>query len=90
MLAASLTPPDIGAAETGYREALALARAFGMRPLVAHCHLGLGRLYVRTGNGEQAREYLTIATTMYREMEMTFWLQQAQAETIEPGALHSS
>ena len=44
-----------------------------MHPLVAHCHLGLGTLYRSTGDDAQAREHLTIATTMYREMGMTFW-----------------
>ena len=48
-----------------------------MRPLVAHCHLGLGKLYRRTGKREQACEHLTTATTMYREMDMRFWLEQA-------------
>jgi hypothetical protein len=52
-----------------------------MRPLVAHCHLGLGKLYRRTGKPEQAREPLTTATTMYREMGMGFWLEQAEAES---------
>jgi len=51
-----------------------------MRPLVAHCHLGLGKLYRRTGKREQAQEHLTIATTMYREMGMTYWLEKAEAE----------
>ena len=51
-----------------------------MRPLVAHCHLGLGKLYRRTGKREQAREHLTTATTMYREMGMRFWLEQAEME----------
>jgi hypothetical protein len=54
-----------------------------MRPLIAHCHLGLSKLYQRTGKREQAREHLTIATTMYREMDMSFWLAQAEAETRE-------
>jgi hypothetical protein len=45
-------------------------------PLVAHCHLGLGKLYRRTGKREQAREHLNTATTMYREMSMTYWLEQ--------------
>jgi class 3 adenylate cyclase/tetratricopeptide (TPR) repeat protein len=63
-----------------YREALTLAAELGMRPLVAHCHLGLGKLYRRTGQREHAREHLTIATTMYREMDMQFWLEQAEAE----------
>ena len=42
------------------------------RPLVAHCHLGLGKLYARMGKREQAREHFTTATTMYREMGMTY------------------
>jgi hypothetical protein len=63
-----------------YREAPTLAEPRGMRPLVAHCHLGLAKLYPRAGQPEQAREYLTIATTMYREMDMRFWVEQAGAE----------
>jgi hypothetical protein len=54
-----------------------------MRPLIAHCHLGLGNLYRRTGKREQARQHLTTAMTMYREMGMTFWREQAEAEMIE-------
>jgi hypothetical protein len=59
---------------------LALAEPRGMRPLIAHCHLGLGKLYQRTGNREQAGEHLTIATSMYREMDMPFYLEQAETE----------
>jgi hypothetical protein len=43
--------------------------------------LGLGKLYGRTGKPEQAREHLTTAATMYREMDMQFWLEKAEAET---------
>jgi len=80
------TDPDRFDAESGdhYRNALALAEARGMRPLVAHCHLGLGKLYRRTGKREQAQEHLTTATTLYREMEMRFWLEQAEAELQRP------
>ena len=49
-----------------------------MRPLVAHCHLGLGKVYLRTGAREQAQEHVATATTMYREMGMTHWLEQAE------------
>jgi Tetratricopeptide repeat len=66
--------------EAHYRQSLALAEALGMRPLVAHCHLGLGKLYRRTGKGEQAQEHLTTATTMYREMGMTYWREKTKAE----------
>ena len=65
-------------AEGYYRQALALAKPRGMRPLAAHCHLGLGKLYRRTSGREQAQEHMTIATTMYREMGMTYWLEQAE------------
>ena len=51
-----------------------------MSPLVAHCHLGLGKLYRRTGQREHAWEHLTTATAMYREMDMRFWPEQAEAE----------
>jgi hypothetical protein len=47
-------------------------------PLVAHCHLGLGKLYLSTDKSEQAREHLATATTMYREMGMTYWLEKAR------------
>jgi hypothetical protein len=60
--------------------ALALAEPRGMRPLIAHCHLGLGKLYRRTGKREQVHEHLTTAATMYRETDMTYWLEKAEAE----------
>jgi hypothetical protein len=62
-----------------YCEALRLGDQLGMRPLVAHCYLGLGKVYRRTGRREQAREHLTTATTMYGEMDMRYWLEQAEA-----------
>jgi tetratricopeptide (TPR) repeat protein len=71
---------DVEQAETHYRKALTLAEPRGMRPLVAHCHLGLGKLYQRTCNREQACEHLATATSLYREMDMRFWLEQAEAE----------
>jgi hypothetical protein len=40
----------------------------------------LGKLSRRTGKREQARGHLITATTMYREMDMRFWLEQAEAE----------
>ena len=58
--------------------AMTLAGELGMRPLVAHCHLGLGRIFRRLGQREQASEHLTTATTMYRDMDMRFWLGDAK------------
>jgi tetratricopeptide (TPR) repeat protein len=76
---------DAKSGEAHYRQALALAEPRGMRPLVAHCHLGLGKLYRRTGKQPEAQEHLSTATTMYREMDMRFHLEQAEAETRELG-----
>ena len=72
-------PPDVVPAETHYQQALALAEELGMRPLQAHCHLGLGTLYATTGRREQARTALAAAIALYRAMDMTFWLPQAEA-----------
>ena len=76
-------PPAVEPAEGYYREALALASELGMRPLVAHCHFHLGKLFRKTDQHEQARQHLTTATTMYREMNMRFWADQAEAELRE-------
>ncbi len=75
--------PDTSAIEPHYRQALALAEPRGMRPLVAHCQVGLGKLYRRRGARAQARKHFTTATTLYRAMDMPFWLEQAEAEMRE-------
>jgi tetratricopeptide (TPR) repeat protein len=61
-----------------YRQALALAKELSMRPLQAHCHQGLGMLYARQGQQEQARAALSTAIELYRIMTMTRWLPQAE------------
>jgi hypothetical protein len=71
------------AAAAAYASGLDIAESLGMRPLVAHCHLGLAKLYRRTDKRDEAQEHLTIATTMYHEMDIRFWLEKAQAETKE-------
>jgi tetratricopeptide (TPR) repeat protein len=72
--------PDVATAEAHYGAAMALATDLAMRPLVAHCHLGLGKLYRRAGDGGRAREHLTTTTTMYHEMGITLWLEQVEAQ----------
>jgi len=71
-------PLDGEQAEAFYRQALALTQELGMRPLLAHCHLSLGALDATIGRGEQARAERTAAIDLYRAMEMTFWLPQAE------------
>jgi class 3 adenylate cyclase/tetratricopeptide (TPR) repeat protein len=78
-------PPDVASAEVHYQQALALAEALGMRPLQAHCHLGLGTLYATTDQRQQARAELSTAVEMYRAMAMTLWLPQAEAALAQIG-----
>ena len=78
-IAAHADPSQIESAQDYYRQAMALAEELGMRPLQAHCHFGLGRLYAKLGQPEPARVELSAAIALYRAMEMTFWLPQAEA-----------
>lgn len=71
---------DAESGEAHYRRALAFAQPRRMRPLVAHCHLGLSKLYRRTGKQEQAQKHVATATMMYRDMGMTYWFDKAEAE----------
>ncbi len=79
-VAARRDPPEALNAERNHFAALDLATALGMRPLAAHCHADLAKLYRETGKHQEAREHLVTATTMYREMGMTYWLEQAEPE----------
>jgi tetratricopeptide (TPR) repeat protein len=78
-IAARRDPPEVDLAVASYQEALALADELGMRPLVAHCHRGLGTLYAAAGQRQPACTALSTATALYRAMDMVFWLPQAQA-----------
>ena len=53
-----------------------------MRPIVTHCHLGLGKLYRHTGKGEQTQKHLITATTMYQNMGVTYWVREAEAQSV--------
>jgi tetratricopeptide (TPR) repeat protein len=77
-IAARREPPESEQVRDHYRQALALAEALGMRPLLAHCHRDLGTLYAKIGRYAEAHSELSSAIAMYRAMEMTFWLPQAE------------
>jgi tetratricopeptide (TPR) repeat protein len=89
-IAAQRDPPEVAPPEDYFRQALAKAEELGMHPLQAHCHLGLGTLYAKIGSREQARAELSTAIELYRAMEMTFWLPQAEAALAqaEHGSYH--
>ena len=71
---------DVPTAQAYYDAAKALASELHMRPLVAHCHFSLGKLYLHTGRRQEAQGHLITSSTMYREMDMGFWLKKAEAE----------
>jgi hypothetical protein len=74
-------------AEVHYQQALALAEELGMRPLVAHCHHRLGRLYSQTGRREEARTELSAGIAKYRAMNTAFWLPQPEAALAQSGSV---
>jgi tetratricopeptide (TPR) repeat protein len=78
-IAARRDPPESEQAAAYYRQALVLAEELGMHPLVAHCHRGLGMLYLKRGREAQASPELSAALDLYRTMDMTFWLPQTEA-----------
>ena len=82
-IAARRDPLEVEEAEAYYQQALTLADKLGMRPLQAHCHCGLGTLYAKIGRREPARTGLSAAIALYRAMEMTFWLSQAETALAE-------
>jgi tetratricopeptide (TPR) repeat protein len=82
-ITAQQDPLEIERAEQYYRQALTLAEELGMRPLVAHCYLGLGTLSAKTGQQEEGRAELFMAVEMYRAMAMTFWLPEAESALTE-------
>ncbi len=84
-ISAARNPPEVTQADDCYRRALAIAEELGMRPLVAHCRLGLGVLNDSTGKRAQAQEHLAIAIEMYQEMGMAFYLAQAETALAKLG-----
>jgi tetratricopeptide (TPR) repeat protein len=78
-IAAHRDPPEDEPAVANYHQALALAGELGMRPLQAHCHRSLGKIYATIGRRAEARIELDSAIDLYRAMDMAFWLPQAEA-----------
>jgi ATP/maltotriose-dependent transcriptional regulator MalT len=78
-------PSDLESAQRHYRQAITLAEEIGMRPLIAHCHSGLAKLYGRAGKRAESDEQLAAASSMYCEMGMPFWLEKAKLEAAQLG-----
>ncbi len=75
--------------EANFLEALQKAEKLDLRPLVAQCHLGLGRRYRSTGQRDNAEQHLNTATALFGELGMQFWLEQAQSQLASLGVTAS-
>ncbi|PYJ79316.1 MAG: hypothetical protein DME69_05220 [Verrucomicrobia bacterium] len=82
-LTARRSPLKAEQAEANYAEALGLARELGMRPLQAHCQLGLGYVHAQVKDVSKARSELRAAVELYRAMSMPFWVSKAETALTE-------
>jgi tetratricopeptide (TPR) repeat protein len=82
LVAAESEPADVLEAHAQLGQALALAETLGMRPLLARCHLVLGRLARRHADVERAARHLDSATRLLRAMDMEFWLSRLALDRI--------
>jgi class 3 adenylate cyclase/tetratricopeptide (TPR) repeat protein len=82
-IASAANPMQFQDAEVSFRAAKMIGDELKMRPLLAHCNVGLGKLYRRNGDLRWAREHLHKGVALMREMEMGFWLDRAEAELKE-------
>jgi tetratricopeptide (TPR) repeat protein len=62
-----------------YQRALNQAGELSMLPLTAHCHMGLGQLYLKKGRSKEAHSELSAALDLYRSMDMSFWVPQVES-----------
>jgi tetratricopeptide (TPR) repeat protein len=74
---------NVDRAVAHYQQAMALAEELRMRPLLAHCNVGLGKLYRRAGKRGDAKRHLADGVAMMRKMEMGLWLEKAETELKE-------
>ena len=63
-----------------FADAMKAAEQNGYRVVMTHCHAGLGRLKLATGQISQAKEKLNLACDMYRDMGMTYYLHKAEED----------
>ena len=82
-LHASGDVPDVTASEALYGQAIAIAEALGLRPLVSRCRVGVAAVYGKTGRKDRARETLAVAATEFASMEMTRWRERSERALAE-------
>ena len=78
LMAAHQAPHDWPAAEAHADAALKLAEKLERRPDLAVGHLDYAKLLAEKGDVERAQEQLQFATNLFTDMEMSWWLEQAE------------
>ena len=58
-----------------------------MRPLIAHCHFGLGELYTRTDQRDKAHQELSTAIDLYHTMGMTSGIRETETALAKISAM---
>jgi len=74
-------------AEEHYRQALGIAEELKMQPLVAHVRMGWGRVCRLRGDRMRAEEHLVAAFTLFREMDVPFWVKKCGEEMMQVGEI---
>jgi tetratricopeptide (TPR) repeat protein len=70
---------DLDRVAQGYGAAAVLAQELEMRPLVARCRLGLGRLHAGCGQRDQAHVEFAEARRLFHDLAMTSWVAEVDA-----------
>jgi tetratricopeptide (TPR) repeat protein len=68
-----------------YHEAMVRAEELEMRPLLAQCHLDLGRLHRRAGQRAVADSHANAALTLFQALDMPFWLERTETQLVLTG-----
>jgi tetratricopeptide (TPR) repeat protein len=74
-------------AEEHYGQALGIAEELKMQPLVAHVRMGWGRACRLLGDRLRAEEHLVAAFTLFREMDVPFWVKKCGEEMMQVGEI---
>ena len=46
------------------------------KPQLAHCYLGLAKLYLKGNKRDKARDEVKTAINLFKEMNMEYWVEQ--------------
>jgi tetratricopeptide (TPR) repeat protein len=86
-LASRVGAAALAEAEEQYRQALAIAEELRMQPVVAHAHLGLGRVLRLADDRARAEKHLVTAFMLFRAMDVSYWVKKCGEEMMQLGEI---